>query len=69
MSKIKVSIQCACGSTTFDIPPNPGPQDTVRCLKCGASGSFGEVLEQARAQAAEAVRSQTLRAPAKPDRR
>lgn len=61
MPKIKVSIQCSCGSRTFDIPPAPGKDDVIRCLKCGATGTFGDVAAQAQKQAAEAIRSRAER--------
>lgn len=58
MSGTQVEIRCSCGSEKFDIPKHPRPSDIVKCARCGATGSFTEVIGQATSQAQGAFEKQ-----------
>lgn len=47
MARSRVTIECTCGSTNFDMPKEPKPNDMIRCTQCGEEGIFGDVLSQA----------------------
>jgi hypothetical protein len=40
------------------MPENPKSSDIIKCAKCGASGRYGEVIEQAQRQITAAVEKQ-----------
>lgn len=43
---IPVGIKCSCGSTQFDRPGNPQPDDIITCAQCGAQGRWDEIMKQ-----------------------
>ncbi len=47
MSSSAVSLKCSCGSEKFEFPKNPKDSDTIKCSKCGASGTYGQVMRDA----------------------
>lgn len=57
-TRSEVGISCSCGSTKFEMPENPKSSDIIKCAKCGASGRYGEVIEQAQRQITAAVEKQ-----------
>lgn len=54
----EVGISCSCGSTKFEMPEQPQASDIIKCAKCGASGRYGEVIEEAQRQITAAVEKQ-----------
>lgn len=58
MPSSQTSFKCSCGSAKFEMPSNPKANDTIKCAKCGATGKYGDVMGQARKQAASAVEKQ-----------
>jgi len=61
MSTSKVGISCGrCGGTQFEFPTNPKPNDTVKCIKCGATGTWGAMqksaLDQTKKQVEESLK-------------
>ena len=44
MARSRVTIECTCGSTNFDMPKEPKPNDMIRCTQCGEEGIFDDVL-------------------------
>lgn len=58
MSSSQISVKCSCGSSKFEMPNNPKASDTIKCAKCGATGKYGDVMGQAKKQAASAVEKQ-----------
>jgi hypothetical protein len=40
------------------MPKNPKASDTIKCSRCGASGTYGDVMRQATSQAKTAVEKQ-----------
>ncbi|MDH4907268.1 ECs_2282 family putative zinc-binding protein [Xanthomonas axonopodis pv. ricini] len=55
MSTTQIGVKCSCGSDKFEMPTHPKASDKIRCSKCGASGTYGEVMRQATSQAKTAV--------------
>lgn len=51
MTATQVGIRCSCGSEKFEVPRNPKASDMIKCARCGASGTYGNVMGQATAQA------------------
>lgn len=58
MSKDTISVKCSCGSEKFEIPNNPLATDIIKCIKCGATGKYGDVMKAARRQAKSLVEKQ-----------
>ncbi|PSD11557.1 hypothetical protein C7E14_18770 [Stenotrophomonas maltophilia] len=58
MSTTQIGVKCSCGSSKFETPTNPKASDRIRCSRCGASGTYGEVMRQATSQAKTAVEKQ-----------
>lgn len=58
MSTTRVGFKCSCGSDKFEIPENPRAADAIKCAKCGASGKYGDVMDQAKAQVKSAFEKQ-----------
>lgn len=58
MTTTQVGIKCSCGGDKFEMPKNPKASDTIKCAKCGVSGKYGNVMGQARSQAAVAIQKQ-----------
>jgi hypothetical protein len=55
MTTTNVGIKCSCGSDKFEMPENPKDSDLIKCAKCGASGKYGDVMGQAKAQVKAAM--------------
>ncbi|XLZ71466.1 hypothetical protein ABT364_05720 [Massilia sp. SR12] len=51
MGQDTITFKCSCGSTKFETPRNPAATDMVKCVKCGASGKYGELMKDATRQA------------------
>jgi len=45
-----VTLSCSCGSTQFSYDGEPTAETVMTCTQCGASGTYGNILEQAQAQ-------------------
>ncbi|MFL0336307.1 hypothetical protein [Stenotrophomonas maltophilia] len=58
MSTTQIGVKCSCGSDKFEMPKNPKASDTIKCSRCGASGTYGNVMRQATSQATTAVERQ-----------
>lgn len=58
MSTTQIGVKCSCGSNKFEAPTNPKASDRIKCSRCGASGTYGEVMRQATSQAKTAVEKQ-----------
>lgn len=58
MGRTQVEMKCSCGSGTFEIPRDPRPSDIIRCARCGAVGSYAEVMRKATSLAGKAVEKQ-----------
>jgi len=55
MSTTQIGVKCSCGSNKFEMPKNPKASDRIKCSKCGASGTYGNVMRQATSQAKTTV--------------
>ncbi len=52
----EMTFKCAsCGSTEFELPENPKPDDIVRCHGCGATNRYDVLHDQRIAAAKEHV--------------
>jgi len=58
MVKDTITFKCKCGSDKFAVPPTRRPEDTIKCVRCGAVGKYGNVVESGRRQAKAAVEKQ-----------
>jgi hypothetical protein len=58
MSKDTINFKCSCGSAKFEMPSNPKAADTIKCVKCGATGKYGDVMKKAQSQAKSLVEKQ-----------
>ena len=58
MTTDKISFKCRCGSDKFKIPSTRRATDTISCVKCGATGKYGDVMRSATSQAKSAVEKQ-----------
>ena len=48
MSGDRISFKCSkCGSSKFDIPTNPKPNDVITCAGCGATGRYDDIKTKA----------------------
>ena len=55
MSTSQLTVRCSCGSTKFEMPAKPKASDTITCASCGAKGTYGSVMGQAKKQALASV--------------
>ena len=52
MARMNVPLRCRCGGKTFEMPNTPPrPDDTITCVKCGATGRFADVQKSSVEQA------------------
>lgn len=58
MATSQISVKCSCGSDKFEVSSNPKASDTIKCTKCGATGKYGDVMDQAKKQGVSAVEKQ-----------
>lgn len=58
MTKGTINFKCSCGSAKFEIPNNPKATDTIKCVQCGATGKYGDVMNEAQRQAKSLVEKQ-----------
>lgn len=45
-----VTLKCACGGDKFSPAEGRTAETVITCAKCGATGKYGELMEQAKAQ-------------------
>lgn len=54
MSKDLVTLKCGkCGSTRFELPKDPKPNDIVTCAGCKGQGTYNQVMASAKKAVAE----------------
>ena len=58
MASNTIAVKCQCGSDKFNIHATRRPTDTVSCARCGARGRYGDIMQEARAQAVSVVGKQ-----------
>lgn len=57
-----ITFQCAkCGSERFHVPTDPGADDLIKCVRCGAWARYEEVrnvaIEEAKKTVEDAIRN------------
>ncbi|MFA6986338.1 MAG: hypothetical protein WC213_09035 [Arenimonas sp.] len=63
MGTSTVTLKCAaCGSDQFERPANPKPQDKITCKGCGATGTYGQVIQAGKKQIVNKVRADLTKA-------
>ncbi len=54
--RISYTVVCPrCGSTDFDYPANPTPEDTIVCTSCGNHSLYADILAEAKKKAIEQI--------------
>lgn len=56
MGKTTITLRCAaCGGDQFERPGNPKAEDKVTCAGCGATGTYGQLMQSAKKQVMDQV--------------